>query len=192
MIEELKERRGTVADNFHPLVCRDARDLARCVTFLIETKRIADPYMDTANVYEMILCSMRYGNVICYDNEDGVAVGMVSYTVGTMEKEYEDLDTVHVEYCLMEPSLQRTFYFLKCFWFLAHTIANEHPGVKWVTLRAHDEVKHNNRLYSKFAQKTGQVQGRKGLLNVYKTHIEQLLSYLQRFRFLPSSVGREV
>lgn len=178
-----------MTNNFHPLVCREDKDLARCVTFIIETKRTADPYMTIADVYEMMLRSMRYGNVICYDNEDGVVVGMVSYTIGTLEAEYRDTDTVYVEYTLMDPSLQRTFYFLKCFQFLVQTIVNEHPGVEWMTMRAYANVKRNNRLYSKFAQKTGQIQGKKGLMNIYKAHIEQIQAYLQRLS-LSSSYGR--
>jgi hypothetical protein len=171
------------------MVCREAKDLARCLIFIIETKRKADPHINIFDIYEMMLRSMRYGNVICYDNEHGVAVGMVSYTIGTLEAEYEDTDTVHVEYCLMEPGLQGSFYFLKCLQFFMQTIVNEHPGVEWMTMRAYDKVKRNNRLYSKFAQKTGQIQGEKGTLNVYKTHIKQLQAYLQRLS-LSSSFGR--
>lgn len=178
-----------MTNNFNPLVCREAKDLARCLIFIIETKRTADPHINIVDIYEMMLRSMRYGNVICYDNEHGVTVGMASYTIGTMEEDYRDTDIAHVEYCLMDPALQGSFYFLKCLQFLTQTIVNEHPNVEWMTMRAYVKVKRNNRLYSKFAQKVGQIQGEKGLLNVYKTHVEQLQAYLQRLS-LSSSFGR--
>lgn len=178
-----------MTSNFNPMVCRDGRDLARCLIFIIETKRVADPHMNIVDIYEMMLCSMRYGNVILFDNEHGVVVGMVCYTVGTTEADFEDTHIAHVDYCLMEPNLQGTFYFLKCLQFLVQTIVNEHNGVEWFAMRAYEEVKRNNRLYSKFAQKTGQIRGKKGLMNVYTTQVEQLQSYLHRLR-VSSSVGR--
>jgi len=176
---------AAVKSNFHPMICREDKDLARCFAFIIETKREADPDLSIVDAYEMMLRSMRFGNVICYDNEHGQAVGMASYTIGTMAADYEDRDTAYVEYCLMDPRLQRTFYFLKCLQFLAQTIENEHDGVKWFTLRAYEKSEQNNRLYAKFTRKIGEIEGRKGRLNLYQTSMPELQAYLQRFRLKP-------
>jgi hypothetical protein len=166
-------------DKFNPVICREGIDYARTIAFATETSIEADPYARLSEVYWTIMRALRYGNVIRYENEHGMIVGMCCYTVGTIDAEFEDRHVVHVMYGLLAQSLQGSVYFMKGMHFLAHTIRSLHPEVELLQIEAYDTAKRNNRLYSKFARITGHIQSGQHVRNVYTTTVTQFSDYVE-------------
>ncbi|HZG78134.1 MAG TPA: hypothetical protein VEZ72_19940, partial [Paenibacillus sp.] len=93
---------------FHARICREDSDFARCMTFLLETKRTADPGLRTADAYAAMLRILTYGTLLRYEDERGDIIGIVGYTLGSPHLDYEDRQVAYVEYCLMPVSRQHT------------------------------------------------------------------------------------
>lgn len=162
--------------NFNPKICRKDIDFARGFAFMLETRRKIDPG-PTRNMYRLMLRSATYGGMILYEDKQGTIVAIACYSLGTEREEFEDRHVVHVDYILMKPELQGSYYFLRCMDFFSDTISALHPEVKSVMMEAEASSKRNNRLYSKFAQLTEIVQGDLDVLHVYQTTMDQFSTY---------------
>ncbi|WP_309121232.1 hypothetical protein [Paenibacillus sp.] len=165
----------------HGYICQEDSDFSRCMTFLLETRRTADPGLRTEDAYAAMLRVLTYGTLLRVEDDRGDIVGIVGYTIGSPHQDYEDRQTAYVEYCLASVSQHGTSFFLKGLGMLVRAIQERHPDVEWMSLAAATDHPRNNRLYSKFARRTGRVEHPRLSMNVYVAALEDVLKYTTRF-----------
>jgi len=166
---------------FDTLICREDSDYARCMTFLLETRRAADPGLRTANAYAATLRVLTYGSLIRYEDQRGNIIGIVGYTIGSPHQEYEDRQVAYVEYCLMSAARQHTRFFPKGLGILARTIRERHPEAVMMSFAAAADHRRNNRLYAKFAKPAGRIEHPELVMNLYTTTLEEVCAYAAKF-----------
>lgn len=160
-------------------ICREGVDFARGFAFLLQTRREADPG-PTQNMYRLMLRSATYGGMVLYEDEACGVVGAACYSIGSERADFEDCDVVQVDYILLKPELQGTFYFLRCMRDFFGYISEQYPDVTRVTMEAEASSLRNNRLYSKFARLTGTVQGDLDVLHVYQAKLAHVSAYVRK------------
>lgn len=168
---------GDSLNSINPIICRDYKDLIRSLIFIIETKKGYMQDVDLLNIYDMIVCAVRYGNVIRYENENSEILGIICYTVGTAEGDYQDTHIAHIVYCLIEPRLPNNLL-LKSLQSFVQIVMSEHEGVTLFKIAAHEHGNHKNRLFTKYAHKTEQIKGEGRQLNNYTVTVQRLQMYL--------------
>lgn len=162
---------------FSTYICNKDEDFQRCMTYMLETKRTADPGLRTADAYAAMLRVLTYGTLLRLEDEQGQVIGIVGYTIGTPQRDYEDRDVAYVEYCLAAPSRHGTRFFLQGLTVLVQTIQEQHPEAVYLSLAAAENHRLNNRLYAKFAAPSGRDES----LNLYTTTLENVSKYTTRF-----------
>ncbi len=166
---------------FRSHICITDSDFARCMTFLLTTRRTADPGLRTADAYAAMLRVLKYGALLRYEDERGEIIGIAGYTLGTPHQEYEDRDVAYVEYCLMPLTRQHTMFFPKGLGILVRTIQERHPEAVWMSLAAAERHRRNNRLYAKFARPSGRIEYPGINMNLYTAALEEVRRYAERF-----------
>ncbi|TLS49102.1 hypothetical protein FE782_27050 [Paenibacillus antri] len=162
-------------------ICREDSDFSRCMTFLLETRRTADPGLRTEDAYAAMLRVLTYGALFRVEDERGEIAGLAGYTIGSPHQEYEDREVAYVEYCLAPVSRHGTSFFLKGLGMLVRTIQERHADVEWLSLAAAEDHPRNNRLYSKFARRIGRIEHPRMSMNVYAAPIEDVAKYTAKF-----------
>ncbi|HZG85589.1 hypothetical protein [Paenibacillus sp.] len=166
---------------FRTYICEDDADFGRCMTFLLETRRSADPELRTADAYTAMLRILTYGTLLRFEDERGDVIGIVGYTMGTPQGEYEDRQIAYIEYCLMPVSRQGTTFFPKGLGILVRTIQERHPEAVWMTFAAAENHRRNNRLYAKFSRPNGQIEAPGVKLNLYTALLADIANYAAKF-----------
>lgn len=166
---------------FRIYICEEDADFTRCIAFLLETKRIVDPGLRTADAYAAMLRVLTYGTLIRYEDEQGDVIGIVGYTMGSPHEEYEDGRVAYVEYCLASASRHGTLFFLQGLDVLVRTIEERQPEAVWISFAAAEDHRRNNRLYAKFARHIRRIEDPMMNLNVYTATLEQVREYTEKF-----------
>ncbi|GIQ67783.1 hypothetical protein DUZ99_02695 [Xylanibacillus composti] len=166
---------------FRTYICEEDVDFRRCMTFILQTKRTADPGLRTADAYAAMLRVLTYGTLIRFEDEQGLVIGIVGYTLGSPQQEYEDRETAYVEYCLMPLSRQGSLFFIQGLGILVRTIQDRHPEIVHLSLAAAENHRRNNRLYAKFAKLTGRDMNDVLNMNLYTASLDDVRQYVERF-----------
>lgn len=168
-------------DSFRAYICEKDADFARSMVFLLNTRRTADPGLRTANAYAAMLRIVTYGTLLCFEDRQGELIGIVGYTMGSPQQEYEDREVAYVEYCLTPVSRHGTLFFLRGLRVLVSTIRERQPEAVFLSLAAEEHNHRNNRLYNKFVKRSGIDENPGMNLNLYMAPLESVIKYVQRF-----------
>lgn len=166
---------------FHTLICTEDSEFARCLAYILHTKKTADPQFPTERVYAIMLRVLQHGTMIRFEDEEGAIIGVVCYTIGTDDEGYEDRHVAYVEYCLAPSTLHGTRFFMKCLKILIDTIQERNPEAVCFMLEADADHRHNNRLYSKFAKLTNVAQDDERTANRYTASMADMRDFLAKF-----------
>lgn len=168
-------------NTFSSYICEQDIDFRRCMSFMVKTKRTADPELRTVDAYAAMLRVLTYGTLIRVEDEQAAVIAIVGYTIGSPQQDYTDHDVAYVEYCLASPSRHGSRLFLQGLRMLVMTIQERHPEVVHLALAATEHHPRNNRLYAKFAELSGRDEIAEVNLNLYTATLESVRKYTERF-----------
>lgn len=156
----------------HYNVCQTDAELARYASFFIRNRTELSKDCTLQVVLMHMLDSLPASKVILIKDDEGHVIGWGQF-------EYRAPDTIYVDSVIIEKKHRSTRVFLDGFRYLARHILEQYPQAGQLTFRALSGNAYVNRLYSKFAVKTEELDGTIERETYYKADLRELLFYLR-------------
>lgn len=152
--------------------CASDSDYARFARFYL---RRSKEFRSQYTIYEAaahILTTMQGTRILLFENESGELIGFIQYQYVESEA------TAFIESVILSEEYRSSRVFFEGFRDLARQVCREYAGVKQFRFHALSDNRYLNRLYGKFAAKSGERNGADGTENVYIAELDGLLTYL--------------
>lgn len=153
--------------------CISDSDYARFARFYIQGSMDFHNQYSTYEAIIYLMETIRQTKVLLFENEEKQVVGFLQYR-------YEDESaTVFFESAILSEEYRSSRFFYEGFQDLVKHIFREYEAVKSFRFHVLAENRYLNRLYSKFAHKTGEREGELGVEHVFSVERAELSSYLR-------------
>mgnify|MGYP001319022155 CR=1 FL=1 len=153
-------------------ICQTDTDLARYASFFIKNRMDFSQDYTLPVVLMHMLETLADAKVMLVEDEDGQVIGWGKF-------EYRVPDTIFVDSIIIDKAHRSSRVFLDGFRYLARHVHEQYPQVSRLSFRALSSQTYVNRLYSKFAVKTGEQDGIFERETYYIADLQKLLYYLR-------------
>lgn len=149
------------------------KDYARFARFYIAHCNQFHEHYSLYDAIAHIFSSIHDSRLLLFNDEQG---GLAGYTHYRYEK---DKAAVFIDSAILLSAYRSSRVFYRGFVDLVMQIMEESSEIRLVRFHAHANQAYLNRLYGKFARRTGEREGDNGLEYVYETEFADLLRYLR-------------
>lgn len=161
--------------------CVSAEDYAQFTLYFIRNRQDFSVEFTLCDTLFHIIDSIDQSQIILIFDPMNTVIGWGHYRYVNTQNQHDPAgEIVFVESVIVSKEYRSTRLFVTGLCYLVNQIARENTHVRLLQFRAQEQNVYLNRLYSKFAQISGQHEGNYGMENLYSSEFQRLQSYLNR------------
>ncbi|USG63290.1 GNAT family N-acetyltransferase [Brevibacillus ruminantium] len=159
--------------------CQSDEDYAKFANYFIRNRKDFHHQFSLSDTLEHILMTSPDSQIILIEDREQKVIGWAHYEYTTNDDEIEAAhETVFVHSVILDKEYRSSWTFIKGFRYMVNQIAEQNRHIGQFQFSALESNVYLNRLYAKFAERTGALEGEYGREFIYSTDFARLYSYL--------------
>ncbi|WP_068775877.1 hypothetical protein [Paenibacillus sp. FJAT-26967] len=164
-------------------ICETDEDLAQFTLFFIRNRHDFSVHFTLYDAIVHTLETIRASRIMLVLDPSGLTIGWGYYRYLDRNNEHHPQGEIaFIDSVIISKAYRGSRVFMEGFHRLVQVMVEENTQVKVIQFCALADHPYLNKLYSKFADHTGEREGYYGQENIYSAEINRLKNYLNQFK----------